>query len=65
MSEYWLPLAGGGLIGLAATMLMLFNGRLAGISGITEGAMQLSHARRQWHTPLSGAPHRPHRRRRR
>ena len=48
MTEYWLPLAGGGLIGLAATMLMLFNGRLAGISGITEGAMQLSNDDSRW-----------------
>lgn len=30
----WTALAGGGLIGLAAAMLLLVNGRLAGISGI-------------------------------
>src|SRR5690554_734298 len=30
----WAALAGGGLIGLAAAMLLLVNGRLAGISGI-------------------------------
>ena len=28
---------GGALIGLAAVLLMLFNGRIAGISGITDG----------------------------
>ncbi|WXL24761.1 YeeE/YedE family protein [Ectopseudomonas mendocina] len=31
----WSALAGGALIGLAATLLILFNGRVAGISGIT------------------------------
>lgn len=30
-------LAGGGLIGLAASILLLFNGRIAGISGIVGG----------------------------
>lgn len=30
---------GGSLIGLAATLLMLFNGRIAGISGITKGLL--------------------------
>jgi len=29
-----LPLAGGAIIGLAATVVLLFNGRIAGISGI-------------------------------
>ena len=32
-------LAGGALIGLAAVMLMAFNGRIAGISGIVNGAL--------------------------
>lgn len=31
-------LLGGSLIGLAAAVLMLFNGRIAGVSGITSGA---------------------------
>lgn len=35
----WTALAGGGLIGLAAAGLMLFNGRIAGISGITKGLL--------------------------
>lgn len=30
----WSALAGGALIGAAAAMLMLFNGRIAGISGL-------------------------------
>lgn len=33
-------LIGGGLIGLAATVLLLFNGRVAGISGIVDGLLQ-------------------------
>jgi uncharacterized membrane protein YedE/YeeE len=33
-------LAGGGLIGLAAAMLVLLNGRIAGISGIVGGLMR-------------------------
>jgi len=35
----WLSLFGGMLIGLSAIGLMLFNGRIAGISGIVKGAM--------------------------
>jgi uncharacterized membrane protein YedE/YeeE len=31
---FWQSLAGGVLIGLAATMLILLNGRIAGVSGI-------------------------------
>jgi len=33
----WSALAGGLLIGLAATLLLLFNGRIAGVSGIAAG----------------------------
>jgi len=36
----WLSLAGGLLIGAAAAMLILFNGRIAGISGIVGGLLQ-------------------------
>lgn len=32
--QYGLALAGGLLIGLTATLLLLFNGRIAGVSGI-------------------------------
>lgn len=36
----WLPaLIGGMLIGTSATMLLAFNGRIAGISGIVNGAI--------------------------
>ncbi|ACB95698.1 YeeE/YedE family protein [Beijerinckia indica] len=34
MSSYWYSLAGGLLIGLSAALLLLLNGRIAGISGI-------------------------------
>lgn len=34
MTAYWPSLAGGMLIGLSATMLLLLNGRVAGVSGI-------------------------------
>ncbi len=37
--DYLTPLAGGVLIGLAAILLMLFNGRIAGIRGILSGAL--------------------------
>ena len=41
-------LAGGILIGFAALGLMLFNGRIAGISGIVSGAMVPSEGGRPW-----------------
>ena len=36
----WTSLAGGMLIGLAAALLILFNGRIAGISGIVGGLLR-------------------------
>lgn len=36
----WPALAGGMLIGLAAALLILFNGRIAGISGILGGVLR-------------------------
>ena len=36
----WTALAGGALIGLAAVLLALFNGRIAGISGILSGLLR-------------------------
>ena len=36
----WTSLAGGMLIGLAAAILILFNGRIAGISGILGGLLR-------------------------
>ena len=37
----WSALAGGMLIGLATALLLLLNGRIAGISGITSGLLSL------------------------
>lgn len=34
MTSYLLPLLGGSLIGLAVSMMLYFNGRVAGVSGI-------------------------------
>ena len=36
----WTALAGGALIGLAASLLILLNGRIAGISGILGGLLR-------------------------
>ena len=40
VSTLALPLAGGALIGLAASLMLLFNGRIAGISGIFGGLLR-------------------------
>jgi len=37
----WTALAGGLLIGLAAAVFVLFNGRIAGISGILGGLLRV------------------------
>ena len=36
----WASLAGGALIGLSAALFLLFNGRIAGISGILGGLLE-------------------------
>ncbi len=38
MTEYIMPLLGGALIGLAASLMLYLNGRVTGISGIIYGA---------------------------
>ncbi len=43
-----LSLAGGILIGLAAALLILFNGRIAGISGILGGALAVPRGDLSW-----------------
>ncbi|SMF09646.1 hypothetical protein SAMN06265365_10256 [Tistlia consotensis] len=40
MTAYLTALAGGLLIGLSATLLLVLNGRIAGISGIVAGALR-------------------------
>jgi uncharacterized membrane protein YedE/YeeE len=44
----WSALAGGLLIGLAAAALILFNGRIAGISGIAGGLLRPSRGEIGW-----------------
>jgi uncharacterized membrane protein YedE/YeeE len=39
MTAWLIALAGGVLIGLAATLLLWLNGRVAGVSGIVNGAI--------------------------
>jgi len=47
-SDMWSALAGGALIGLAAVLLLWFNGRIAGISGMLNGAVEESGHERHW-----------------
>lgn len=44
----WSALGGGVLIGLAAAMFVLFNGRIAGISGILGGLLRPAPGERGW-----------------
>jgi uncharacterized membrane protein YedE/YeeE len=49
--EYFTPvsaLLGGALIGLSVTLLLLFNGRIAGISGILNGVFILPRDEKTW-----------------
>lgn len=40
--DWWYGLLGGVLIGLSATLLLAFNGRIAGISGMINGSIRLT-----------------------
>ncbi|MBP0598717.1 YeeE/YedE family protein [Herbaspirillum sp. LeCh32-8] len=44
----WPALAGGIAIGLAAAIMILFNGRIAGISGIVGGLLRAAPGERGW-----------------
>jgi len=48
LSNYVLPLLGGTMIGLAAILLMIFNGRVAGISGIFSGVLKPTKGDTSW-----------------
>lgn len=55
--EHFTPysaLAGGLLIGLAATLLLWLDGRIAGISGITAGLLTKHHGGRAWRLAFLG-----------
>jgi len=55
MNEQWIhALAGGALIGLSATVLLLFNGRIAGISGIMAGVFANDRTERPWRLAFVG-----------
>lgn len=54
MSTILPPLIGGVLIGLASIMLMLFNGRIAGISGITGGLLAPKRGDTAWRGAFVG-----------
>lgn len=48
METVILPLAGGALIGVAAAMMLILNGRIAGISGIVGGTLALDREDLSW-----------------
>ncbi|MEL6116010.1 YeeE/YedE family protein [Photobacterium sp. SP02] len=50
MTEFtpWTALAGGAVLGISALILLLLNGRIAGISGIVSGAMDASDPNVKW-----------------
>lgn len=50
----WSSLAGGVLIGLAAASFVLFNGRIAGISGIIGGVLRPANGHRGWRVAFIG-----------
>ncbi|SFC30971.1 hypothetical protein SAMN05216344_113119 [Polaromonas sp. OV174] len=56
----WSALAGGALIGLAAALLLLLNGRIAGISGVLGGLLRPAKGDIAWRAAfvlgLIGAP---------
>ncbi|WP_408095768.1 YeeE/YedE family protein [Peredibacter sp. HCB2-198] len=43
-----MAILGGAIIGIAASLLLLFDGRVTGISGITAGAIKLNTPDRMW-----------------
>ena len=46
--EILMPLTGGTLIGIAASMMLLFNGKVAGVSGIFGGMLFQQGEERAW-----------------
>lgn len=48
----WSAFTGGGIIGLAVALLILFNGRVAGISGIVGGLFTAGRDDVAWVSPL-------------
>jgi len=54
MTAYIPPLVGGVLIGAAATLLLLANGRVAGVSGIAAGLLAPAGGDRAWRAAFLG-----------
>ena len=54
MTAMLLPLLGGILIGLAASLLLLFNGRVAGVSGIAGGLLSATRGELGWRAAFIG-----------
>ncbi|MCK8496978.1 MULTISPECIES: YeeE/YedE family protein [Myxococcus] len=54
MNTFLLPLLGGVLLGLGAALLLLFNGRIAGISGIAGGLWAPSSGDTGWRVAFIG-----------
>lgn len=52
--SFLLPLLGGALIGLSASLLLLFNGRVAGISGIAGGLLWPARGEASWRAAFLG-----------
>jgi uncharacterized membrane protein YedE/YeeE len=50
----WAPLAGGLMIGIATACLLIFNGRIAGISGIVGGLFKLEQGDIAWRVAFLG-----------
>lgn len=50
----WSSLAGGALIGLSAALFILFNGRIAGISGIVGGLLRPARGDIAWRLAFVG-----------
>ncbi|MEP7061124.1 MAG: YeeE/YedE family protein [Betaproteobacteria bacterium] len=50
----WCALAGGFLIGIAAAMLLLLNGRIAGISGVLGGILKPAKGDTAWRLAFAG-----------
>lgn len=50
----WTALGGGALIGVAAAILLLFNGRIAGISGILGGILTADRSEIPWRAAFIG-----------
>lgn len=50
----WASLAGGGVLGLAAALFVLLNGRVLGISGIVGGLLSAERGDRGWRLAFIG-----------